>query len=96
MAPKKQKAEFTVRTQQFQVHLLSADEQAALAQLSVFEGGFSLDAAEGVLALDALWPTDAVQALVDKSLVRVAGAGRFVLLVNVQAYAAERLDVAGL
>ena len=49
-------------------------EQAALAQCSVFEGGFTLDAAEAVLDLSA-WPeapaiVDAVQALVDKSLLR--------------------------
>ena len=45
--------------------LLEPDEQSALAQLSVFEGGFTLEAAEGVLALEDLWPMDAVQALVD-------------------------------
>ena len=55
--------------------LLTPWEQAALAQCSVFEGGFTLDAAEAVLDLSA-WPEappamDAVQALVDKSLLRV-------------------------
>ena len=74
--------------------LLSADEQSALAQLSVFEGGFTLEAAEGVLALDELWPMDAVQALVDKSLVRKVSDERFDLLVSVQEYAAERLSPA--
>jgi tetratricopeptide (TPR) repeat protein len=54
--------------------LLTPWEQAALAQLSVFEGGFTLEAAEVVLDLNA-WTEaspaiDAVQALVDKSLVR--------------------------
>ena len=54
--------------------LLATWEQAALAQLSVFEGGFTLEAAEAVLELGA-WPEappaiDAVQALVDKSLLR--------------------------
>ena len=54
--------------------LLAPWEQAALAQCSVFEGGFTLEAAEAVLDLDA-WPDappamDAVQALVDKSLLR--------------------------
>ena len=54
--------------------LLSPWEQAALAQCSVFEGGFTLEAAEAVLDLQA-WPEapaamDAVQSLVDKSLLR--------------------------
>ncbi len=54
--------------------LLSAWEQAALAQCSVFEGGFTMEAAEAVLELTA-WPEapsamDAVHALVDKSLLR--------------------------
>ena len=72
--------------------LLSSDERAALAQLSVFEGGFTLEAAEAVLSLDALWPVDAVQALLDKSLVRTISDDRFALLVSVQEYAAEKLD----
>jgi predicted ATPase/class 3 adenylate cyclase len=70
--------------------LLSPDEQRALAQLSVFEGGFTLEAAEAVLALPDMWPTDAVQALVDKSLVRAVSDGRFDLLVSVHEYAAEK------
>ena len=54
--------------------LLTPWEQAALAQCSVFEGGFTLEAAEAVLDLGT-WPDappamDAVQALVDKSLLR--------------------------
>lgn len=72
--------------------LLAPDEQQALAQLAVFEGGFTLEAAEAVLSLDALWPADAVQALVDKSLVRVVGDARFDLLTSVRVYAAEQLD----
>jgi predicted ATPase/class 3 adenylate cyclase/Tfp pilus assembly protein PilF len=54
--------------------LLTTWEQAALAQCSVFEGGFTLAAAEAVLDLSP-WPDapqaiDAVQSLVDKSLLR--------------------------
>ncbi len=54
--------------------LLSPWEQAAFAQCSVFDGGFTLEAAEAVLDL-ARWPQapptiDVVQALVDKSLLR--------------------------
>ncbi|MCO4772631.1 MAG: tetratricopeptide repeat protein [Deltaproteobacteria bacterium] len=75
--------------------LLSGDEQAGLAQLSVFEGGFTLEACEEVLALEELWPMDAVQGLVDKSLVRQVDEERFDLLVSVQEYAVERLDASG-
>ncbi len=54
--------------------LLSARERSALAQCSVFEGGFTLEAAESVLALDgspqAAPVVDVLQALVDKSLLR--------------------------
>jgi predicted ATPase/class 3 adenylate cyclase len=70
--------------------LLSADEQAALAQLSVFES-FTLAAAEAVLELREAWPADAVQGLVDKSLLRPLPDGRMTMLVSVQEYAAERL-----
>ena len=54
--------------------LLSAWEQATLAQCSVFDGGFTLEAAEAVVVLEP-WPEappamDAIQALVDKSLLR--------------------------
>lgn len=54
--------------------LLTPWEQEALSQCSVFEGAFTLPAAEAVLDLSA-WPdappvVDTVQALVDKSLLR--------------------------
>jgi predicted ATPase/class 3 adenylate cyclase len=79
--------------------LLPPPEKAALAQLSVFEGGFTLEAAEAVIDLsawdDAPWTVDAVQALVDKSFVRSRGDSRFDLLVSVQAYAAEHLQTEG-
>ena len=75
--------------------LLQPDEQSALAQLSVFEGGFTLAAAEAVLDLEELWPVDAVQALVNKSLVRSVADDRFDLLVSVQEYAAEKLKERG-
>lgn len=71
--------------------LLTPDEQAALAQLSVFEGGFSLEAAESVLSLEQTWALDALQALVERSLVRKTGEDRCDLLGTVQAYASERL-----
>jgi predicted ATPase/class 3 adenylate cyclase len=79
--------------------LLSLADKATLAQLSVFEGGFTLEAVEAVLDLsaypDAPWPPDALQSLVHKSLVRQVTDTRFDLLVSVQEYAAEHLRTEG-
>jgi predicted ATPase/class 3 adenylate cyclase/Tfp pilus assembly protein PilF len=78
--------------------LLSLPEKAALAQLSVFEGGFTLESVEAVLDLSAYenapWPMDALQSLVQKSLIRQVTDNRFDLLVSVQEYAAEQLRTA--
>ena len=75
--------------------LLSLPEKAALSQLSVFEGGFTLESVEGTLDLSvyesAPWPMDVLQSLVQKSLVRQVTDDRFDLLVSVQEYAAEHL-----
>ena len=77
--------------------LLSPPERAALAQLSVFVGDFSVEAVEAVLdpesCPDAL---DLLQALLDKSLVRRVAAGRPGMLGSVQEYAAEKLSLLGL
>ncbi len=79
--------------------LLPTAEKMALAQLSVFEGGFTLESAEAVIDLSTLsdppWTLDVVNALVDKSFVRPLSAERFDLLVSVQAYAAEHLQTEG-
>lgn len=79
--------------------LLTPPEKTALAQLSVFEGGLTLEAAEGVLDLcacgDAPWTVDVVQSLVDKSFVRTRADDRFELLVSVQVYAADHLQTEG-
>ncbi len=89
--------------------LLAPWERAALAQCSVFEGGFILEAAEAVLDL-ARWSEappaiDAVQALVDKSLLRTwvpAEQGRFAIdepyfgmYVSIHEYAREKLRASG-
>jgi predicted ATPase/class 3 adenylate cyclase len=75
--------------------LLSLPEKAALAQLSVFQGGFTLEAVEAILDLsdydNAPWPIDALQSLVHKSLVRQVSDHRFDLLMSVQEYASEHL-----
>jgi len=79
--------------------LLSPPEKAALAQLSVFEGGFTLEAVEALLDLDgyddAPWPIDVLQSLVQKSLVRQVSDERFDLLASVHEYAAEHLRTPG-
>jgi tetratricopeptide (TPR) repeat protein len=81
--------------------LLDPWEKAALAQCSVFEAGFTLEAAEEVLDLaawpEAPWPMDVVQALLDKSLVQAGSfesEPRFSLLVSIQEYGRSRLGEA--
>jgi tetratricopeptide (TPR) repeat protein len=73
--------------------LLTGQEQQALAQLSVFSGGFSIDAADVVVEVGEGWVLDLLQSLADKSLVRPGE--RMEMLGCVQEYAAERLDQRG-
>ena len=81
--------------------LLTGAEQVLLGRLSVFAGGFGLDAAEAVCAsgdLDALDIADLLGSLVDKSLVVAEPAGgslRYRLLETIRLFAAERLVEAG-
>lgn len=79
--------------------LLSAPEKAALAQLSVFEGGFTLKAFEAVFRFAGGDPPsaslDLLQSLSDKSLLRQVGGDRFDLLQTVQEYASEHLGATG-
>jgi predicted ATPase/serine/threonine protein kinase len=78
--------------------LLEPWEQAALAQLSVFRGGFFMAAAESVVDLrpwpDAPWSLDVVGSLLEKSLLRsweVLDQPRFGMYVSIREYAAEKL-----
>jgi predicted ATPase/DNA-binding CsgD family transcriptional regulator len=81
--------------------LLTGRERQLFARLSVFSGGFDLEAATAVCAGDGIDPgqvLDEIQGLVDKSLLAVerrAGATRFRMLDFVRQYAAERLAAAG-
>jgi predicted ATPase len=78
--------------------LLSEPEKAALAQLAVFESGFTLESAQAVLAQANGQPAsavDLVQWLVEKSFVRQLAGGRFDLLESVRDYADEHLRTAG-
>jgi predicted ATPase len=85
--------------------LLQEWEKAAWSQCSVFEGGFTLEAAEHVLDLgawpEAPWIVDVVQSLVDKNLLRtwmpeaesvgIATEVRFGMYVSLQEYARMKL-----
>jgi predicted ATPase/class 3 adenylate cyclase len=77
--------------------LLSAQEQALFRRLSVFSGGWTVEAAEQVAILDPatdLEIYDGLTALVDQSLVRAPADGpgepRFDMLQLIREYAAER------
>jgi len=81
--------------------LLTGSERQLFARLSVFSGGFDLEAATAVGAGGAIAAgqiLDEVQGLVDKSLLAVerrAGATRFRMLDFVHQYASERLAATG-
>ena len=81
--------------------LLNPDEQAVLCRLSVFRGGFELEAVEAVCAagmLEAFEVDDLLGSLVNKSLVvaeRSSGALRYQLLETIRQYAAYQLETRG-
>jgi predicted ATPase/class 3 adenylate cyclase len=81
--------------------LLTDAERLLLARLSVFAGGFGLDAAEAVCGsggLDALEIAGLLGSLVDKSLVVAEPAGgtlRYRLLETIRLFAAEQLADVG-
>ena len=82
-------------TMEWSFALLAEREQEVLRRLSVFAGGFTLDAAEAVCGEDVL---DEVAALVDKSLIVMdsgEGTARYRLLETVRQYGLERLMEAG-
>ena len=79
--------------------LLSDSERRLLCRLSIFQGGWTLDAAEDACADEAIAREDILDAsarLVDKSLVVVeddaAGGRRYRFLETVRQYARERLN----
>jgi predicted ATPase/DNA-binding XRE family transcriptional regulator len=67
--------------------LLSEEEQKALLQLSIFQGGFSRDAAQQVA--DVTLP--ALSDLVTKSLIHRSGKGRYNLHEMIRQYTVEQL-----
>ena len=72
-------------------NLLSSDEQAVFPRLSVFRGGFTLDAAEHVA--DAKLIT--LSGLVEKSMVRRDVSGRYDVHELLRQYAEEQLTLSG-
>ncbi|ODU08814.1 MAG: hypothetical protein ABS84_11180 [Rubrivivax sp. SCN 71-131] len=79
--------------------LLSVPERLLFARLSVFAGGWTLEAAEAVTAdagLDETEVLDQLGRLAEKSLVCLAPESeRYVMLDTVRAYAAEKLAASG-
>jgi predicted ATPase/class 3 adenylate cyclase len=67
--------------------LLSEQESRLFAELSVFAGSFSVEAAEDVCGADI----DTLQALVEQSLVRRWGSGRLGMLETIHEFASEKL-----
>src|SRR5690606_33789793 len=78
--------------------LLTEPEQAMFAQLSVFEGGWTVEAVEAVCAeADGPDVLETMATLLDKSLVvpdrdEVLGEPRFRMLETVRMYASEQLQ----
>jgi predicted ATPase/class 3 adenylate cyclase len=70
--------------------LLTKEEKGLFAQLAVFRGGCTLEAAEEVCSADP----DTMQSLVDKSLVRHRYE-RFWMLETIREFATEQLDTSG-
>ena len=75
-------------TIEWSYELLTPEEQRLLASLSVFRGGWTLEAAERVCDADV----EALQSLADKSLVRRWGSGRHGMLETIREFAAEQLE----
>lgn len=69
-------------------NLLSGPEQLAFAQLSVFRGGFTREAASAVAGTSLLL----LSALLDKSLLRRAGSGRYEVHELLRQYCSALLD----
>jgi predicted ATPase len=83
--------------------LLKPWEKLALAQVCVFHGGFTLDAGEGVLAVDhwpdAPWTMDIIHSLIRHSLLRAVstsdGERRLSLYESIRQYAVEKMNTEG-
>src|SRR5215211_7355503 len=93
-APMRQK---TIRdTIAWSYDLLASEEQAVFRHLAVFSGGWTLEAAAAVSGLPLSAMLDRLNALVDQSLVQLAGSRattpRFTLLETIRAFAVNHLE----
>ena len=89
--PRQQTLDATIR---WSYDLLAPEERQLFAQLAVFVGGCTYDAAEAVCAADV----DSLQSLIDKSLVRsreAAGEDRYWMLETIREFAAAALKDSG-
>jgi predicted ATPase len=86
-------------TLEWSYSLLNDDEKKLYTRLSVFVGGFTLEAAEAVSNVENKFDIlEGLTALVDNSLLRqeeVYGEPRFGMLETIRAYAVERLAESG-
>lgn len=71
--------------------LLSEDEQRVLSKLSVFQGGFELEAAVKVAGASLFILAE----LVEKSLLRITSSGRYEFHELLRQYAQQRLGITG-
>ena len=80
-------------------NLLSDEEQKMFARLSVFSGGFTLEAAEAIFSRTTVDKSvsDLVASLLDKSLLQrtAEDEARFSMLVTIQKFALDRLQAMG-
>lgn len=94
VVPRQQTLEATVA---WSYELLSEEERRLLARLSVFAGGWSLDAARAVAA-EPDRTLQLLTSLVDRSLVSVDRTGdetRYAMLETIRAFASKTLDETG-
>jgi predicted ATPase len=87
------------RTLEWSYSLLNNEEKSLYARLSVFVGGFTLEAAETICNAEGNFDIlEGLTSLVNNSLLRqeeIDGEPRFSMLETIRAYALECLDVSG-